>query len=110
MDEHKKIPYGISSYGTIRRDNCYYVDKTGFIPKLEDAGKFLFPIRPRRFGKSSLLSGQAKSGGKAFIDRNGFCRMGIKRNSGTKGMILSGFFKKSVAETRIDRKTKEEKH
>ncbi len=56
MDEYKKIPYGISSYGTIRRDNCYYVDKTSFIPKLEDAGKFLFLIRPRRFGKSSLLT------------------------------------------------------
>ncbi len=56
MKEYKKIPYGISSYGTIRRDNCYYVDKTSFIPKLEDAGKFLFLIRPRRFGKSSLLT------------------------------------------------------
>ncbi len=52
----KKIPYGISSYGTIRQDDCYYVDKTHFIPELEDAGRFLFLIRPRRFGKSSLLT------------------------------------------------------
>ena len=29
MDEFKKIPHGISSCGTIRRDNCYYVDKNG---------------------------------------------------------------------------------
>jgi hypothetical protein len=52
----KKIPYGISSYKTIRQQNAYYVDKTSFIPQLETAGDFLFLIRPRRFGKSSLLS------------------------------------------------------
>jgi len=52
----KQIPYGISSYKTIRQENNYYVDKTHYIPQLETAGKFLFLIRPRRFGKSSLLS------------------------------------------------------
>ena len=56
MEKCRKIPYGISSYGTIRREGYYYVDKTRFIPKLEDAGRFLFLIRPRRFGKSSLLT------------------------------------------------------
>jgi len=55
-DTCKKIPYGISSYKTIRQKNCYYVDKTDYIPKLENAGEFLFLIRPRRFGKSSLLT------------------------------------------------------
>jgi len=52
----KKIPYGISSYKTIRQKNAYYVDKTHYIPQIESAGEFLFLIRPRRFGKSSLLS------------------------------------------------------
>ncbi len=52
----KTIPYGTSSYKTIRQDNAYYVDKTHYIPQLESAGKFLFLIRPRKFGKSSLLS------------------------------------------------------
>jgi hypothetical protein len=52
----KKIPYSISSYKTIRRENYYYVDKTRYLPQLEGAGKFLFLIRPRRFGKSSLLT------------------------------------------------------
>jgi hypothetical protein len=52
----KQIPYGISSYKTIRKENAYYVDKTQYIPQLELAGKFLFLIRPRRFGKSSFLS------------------------------------------------------
>ncbi len=52
----KKIPYGISSYKTIKQENYYYVDKSRFIPLLEGTGTFLFLIRPRRFGKSSLLT------------------------------------------------------
>jgi hypothetical protein len=52
----KNIPYGVSSYKKIVRKNCYYVDKTQYIPKLELAGDFLFLLRPRRFGKSSFLS------------------------------------------------------
>jgi hypothetical protein len=53
----KMIPYGISSYKSIRENNnYYYVDKTRYIPQLESAGQFLFLIRPRRFGKSSFLS------------------------------------------------------
>jgi len=56
MNPYKKIPYGISSYKTIRQKNCYYVDKTHYIPEIENAGEFLFLIRPRRFGKSSLLT------------------------------------------------------
>jgi len=55
-DVEPKIPYGISSYKTIRQENYYYVDKTRYIPQLEETGKFLFLIRPRRFGKSSLLT------------------------------------------------------
>lgn len=56
MDMYQKIPYSISSYKTIRQENYYYIDKTRFLPLLETAGKFLFLIRPRRFGKSSLLT------------------------------------------------------
>ncbi len=56
MKPYKKIPYGISSYKRIRQENRYYVDKTAYIPELEQAGDFLFLIRPRRFGKSSLLT------------------------------------------------------
>ena len=55
MGETKKIPYGISSYKTIRRENCYYVDKTRYIPELENSGDYLL-IRPMRFGKSSWLN------------------------------------------------------
>jgi len=56
MKTHKKIPYGISSYKTIKQENYYYVDKSRYLPQLEDTGKFLFLIRPRRFGKSSLMT------------------------------------------------------
>jgi len=34
----KQIPYGISSYKTIRQKNAYYVDKTHYIPQIESAG------------------------------------------------------------------------
>ena len=52
----KRIPYGMSNFASVRRDNCYFVDKTTFIPALEAANKFFFFIRPRRFGKSLTLS------------------------------------------------------
>ncbi|MDM8519702.1 AAA family ATPase [Anaerolineales bacterium HSG6] len=52
----KPIPYGLSGYKQIREDDCYYIDKTRYIPQLEATGKFLFFIRPRRFGKSSWLT------------------------------------------------------
>ncbi|MCP5050415.1 MAG: AAA family ATPase, partial [bacterium] len=52
----KRIPYGISDYVKLVRENHYYVDKTMHLPTIEDAGNYLFFIRPRRFGKSLLLS------------------------------------------------------
>jgi len=52
----KEIPYGISDYGLIRRENYYYVDKTQYLKKIQKIGRYLFFIRPRRFGKSLFLS------------------------------------------------------
>jgi len=52
----KKIPYGISDYAEIAKHNFYYVDKTRFIETVEAAPRFLFLIRPRRFGKSLWLN------------------------------------------------------
>ncbi len=52
-----KIPYGISDFESLRKEGYLYVDKTDFISKLENiGGKYLFFIRPRRFGKSLFLS------------------------------------------------------
>ena len=52
----KRIPYGMMNFVAVREDDCYYVDKTRFIEKVEAANKFFFFIRPRRFGKSLTLS------------------------------------------------------
>jgi hypothetical protein len=52
----KRIPYGMMNFVDVRRDDCYYVDKTRFIPVIEQANKFFFYIRPRRFGKSLTIS------------------------------------------------------
>ena len=52
----KQIPYGIQDFVQVITQNYYYVDKTMYIPKLEDSHNNLFCIRPRRFGKSVLLS------------------------------------------------------
>ena len=51
-----RIPYGVADFYKLRRGNEYYVDKTAYLPLLESAGRFLFLIRPRRFGKSLLQS------------------------------------------------------
>lgn len=52
----KRVPYGIQDFVQVIEQNCYYVDKTTYIPKLEDCPNNLFCIRPRRFGKSVFLS------------------------------------------------------
>lgn len=52
----KKIPYGLTDYVLVMTDNYYYVDKTRYIGLLEQTARFLFLIRPRRFGKSLFLN------------------------------------------------------
>jgi hypothetical protein len=52
----KRIPYGLANYELMVQQNCYYVDKTMFLAAVENAGNYLFFIRPRRFGKSLFLS------------------------------------------------------
>ena len=56
MGEVKNLPYGIASFEDLKVKNRYCVDKSMYIPKLEDAGDFLCMVRPRRFGKSVFLS------------------------------------------------------
>ena len=50
------MPLGIADFERMRRQHYYYVDKTMYIPKLEFSSSYLFFVRPRRFGKSLLLS------------------------------------------------------
>lgn len=51
-----KIPYGESNFKTVLTGGYVYVDKTAYIRKLEEAGKYLFLLRPHRFGKSLFVS------------------------------------------------------
>ncbi len=52
----KKLPIGISSIENIISQNYVYVDKTDMLHKLITTGKYYFLSRPRRFGKSLLLT------------------------------------------------------
>ncbi len=52
----KKIPVDVSSFRTLRTENYIYVDKTEYIYDLITGGRLYFLSRPRRFGKSLLVS------------------------------------------------------
>jgi hypothetical protein len=52
----KKLGIGISDFKELIKGNYIYVDKTEYIYKLINSGKYYFLSRPRRFGKSLLLS------------------------------------------------------
>ena len=56
MQDNLQIPYGIFDFKRIRTEGYCYIDKTGYIPTLEQAGSFLFFVRPRRFGKSLFIN------------------------------------------------------
>lgn len=49
------IPYAVADFMDLRERGFYYVDKTNYIPGLEDYNAPVF-LRPRRFGKSLLIS------------------------------------------------------
>ena len=51
-----KYPIGIQNFQSLREDGYAYVDKTAFVHELAQNGKYYFLSRPRRFGKSLLLS------------------------------------------------------
>lgn len=51
-----KFPYGNCDFYDIITEQYFYVDRTDHIPLIEKAGKYLLFLRPRRFGKSLLLS------------------------------------------------------
>ena len=52
----KNLPLGIQTLSEIRAKNCIYVDKTELVHQLVTTGKYYFLSRPRRFGKSLLVS------------------------------------------------------
>ena len=52
----KKLPIGIQTFEKLINDDCLYIDKTKLIYQLIQSGSVYFLSRPRRFGKSLLLS------------------------------------------------------
>ncbi len=56
VPDRKRLPYGMMNFADIRLEDYYYVDKTHFIPMIEQADRYFFFMRPRRFGKSLTLN------------------------------------------------------
>ena len=69
MEEIKQVPYGVADFVSVREQNLYYVDKTMYLPLLEQQPRNLFYIRPRRFGKSLFISMMRAYYDKAAADR-----------------------------------------
>ena len=56
MSQLQKLPIGIQTFEKVRGDDYVYIDKTEQIKHLIDTGEYYFLSRPRRFGKSMLVS------------------------------------------------------
>ncbi|MCX8086483.1 MAG: ATP-binding protein [Rhodocyclaceae bacterium] len=70
MSLRKRLPIGISTFREIREEGHYYVDKTPFVARLAEGGKYYFLSRPRRFGKSLFLDtlAEAFAGNRALFE------------------------------------------
>jgi hypothetical protein len=56
MEALKNLPIGVQNFESLRRDGYLYVDKTALMYRLTHEGRYYFLSRPRRFGKSILIS------------------------------------------------------
>ena len=54
--EKKKLPVGIQDFPRFKEGNYLYIDKTEYIHRIVTNGDYYFLSRPRRFGKSLLIS------------------------------------------------------
>ena len=54
--QHKNFPIGIQTFQEIRERNLFYMDKTELVYKIANGTKNNFLSRPRRFGKSLLVT------------------------------------------------------
>ena len=52
----KQLPVGIQTFSKLVEQDCLYIDKTEYICKMIKVSKYIFLSRPRRFGKSLLVS------------------------------------------------------
>lgn len=56
MNKIMKLPIGIQNFESLRKDGYTYIDKTALVWKMVNEGRYYFLSRPRRFGKSLLMS------------------------------------------------------
>lgn len=56
MKKLKNLPIGIQNFESLINDGYLYVDKTALMYELVTTGRYYFLSRPRRFGKSLLIS------------------------------------------------------
>ena len=56
MEQEKRLPIGSQDFGDLRKGGFFYVDKTAYIESLVKDSKYFFLSRPRRFGKSLMLT------------------------------------------------------
>ena len=52
----KRLPIGVQTFEKLIEQNCLYIDKTAYIHKMINVSNYVFLSRPRRFGKSLLVS------------------------------------------------------
>lgn len=76
-----KYPIGIQNFESLRMDGYVYVDKTDLIYKLVNEGRYYFLSRPRRFGKSLLISTLD-----AYLSGKGTCSRALLLNKLGKGL------------------------
>ena len=50
----RRLPLGIQNFRELRELDCYYVDKTAYVKRLLDEGKYYFLSRPQRFGEEPV--------------------------------------------------------
>lgn len=73
------IPHAVTDFADLRERGFYYVDKTNYIPGLEDYNAPVF-LRPRRFGKSLLISSRFTT---TTVQR----RIVLKNSSAVPGLV-----------------------
>lgn len=56
MNSSKIYPIGVQNFESLRKDGYFYIDKTALVYQLVKTGRYYFLSRPRRFGKSLLIS------------------------------------------------------
>lgn len=86
MDERlRRYPIGIQNFEDLRNNGYVYVDKTELIYRLTNTNKVYFLSRPRRFGKSLLVSTL-----EAYFPERKTCSTVGNGNSGKRMGCLSG--------------------